>query len=86
MYLSGCPSSRLLECQMQEQEQVHNDRYRKLVEELNKLKAEKEQQQKLLAQSLVLPANARIEAGLKHEITRLANENLVGLLTWMCKL
>ncbi|XP_028285776.1 unconventional myosin-Va-like isoform X2 [Parambassis ranga] len=69
-------TNRLLECQMQEQERVHNDRYRKLVEELNKLKAEKEQQQKLLAQSLVLPANARIELGLKHEITRLANENL----------
>ena len=76
------PSScRLLECQMQKQERHHNERYRKLVEEVNKLRYEKEQQQKLLAQSLLLPENARVEASLKHEITRLTNENLVSLLT-----
>lgn len=69
---------RLLECQMQEQERVHDEKYQKLLEEANKLRAEKEQQQKLLTQSLVLPEDARIEASLKHEITRLTNENLVG--------
>lgn len=73
------PSSRLLEFQMQEQERVHNEKYRELLEEVNKLKNEKEQQQKLLAQSLFLSEDARIEASLKHEITRLTNENLVGL-------
>lgn len=70
-------SCRLLECQMQEEQRVHDERYQKLLEEVNKLKAEKEQQQKLLAQSLILPEDARIEASLKHEITRLTNENLV---------
>ncbi|KAM4572313.1 unconventional myosin-Va-like [Odontesthes bonariensis] len=69
-------TNRLLECQVQKQERHHNERYRKLVEEVNKLRYEKEQQQKLLAQSLLLPENARVEASLKHEITRLTNENL----------
>uniref|UniRef100_A0A3B4VE94 Unconventional myosin-Va-like n=1 Tax=Seriola dumerili TaxID=41447 RepID=A0A3B4VE94_SERDU len=62
--------------QMQEQERIHNEKCRKLLEEVNKLKDEKEQQQKLLAQSLHLPEDARIEASLKHEIARLTNENL----------
>lgn len=64
---------------MHEQERAHNERYMKLVEEMNKLKDEKEQQQKMLAQSLLLPEDARIEATLKLEITRLTRENLVGL-------
>uniref|UniRef100_A0AAX7TX35 Myosin VAb n=1 Tax=Astatotilapia calliptera TaxID=8154 RepID=A0AAX7TX35_ASTCA len=70
------PSCRLLEYQMHEQERVHNERYMKLVEEMNKLKDEKEQQQQMLAQSLLLPEDARIEASLKLEITRLTRENL----------
>ncbi|XP_040893941.1 unconventional myosin-Va-like isoform X1 [Toxotes jaculatrix] len=69
-------TNRLLEFQMQEQERVHNEKYRKLLEEVNKLKDEREQQQKLFAQSLLLPEDARIEASLKHEITRLTSENL----------
>ncbi|KAM9753748.1 LOW QUALITY PROTEIN: unconventional myosin-Va-like [Menidia menidia] len=69
-------TNRLLECQMQNQERQHNERYGKLAEEVNKLKKEKEKQQKLLAQTLLLPENARVEASLKHEITRLTNENL----------
>ncbi|XP_022611603.1 unconventional myosin-Va-like [Seriola dumerili] len=69
-------TNRLLEFQMQEQERIHNEKCRKLLEEVNKLKDEKEQQQKLLAQSLHLPEDARIEASLKHEIARLTNENL----------
>uniref|UniRef100_A0A3Q4HGI0 Unconventional myosin-Va-like n=1 Tax=Neolamprologus brichardi TaxID=32507 RepID=A0A3Q4HGI0_NEOBR len=69
-------TNRLLEYQMHEQERVQNERYMKLVEEMNKLKDEKEQQQKMLAQSLLLPEDARIEASLKLEITRLTRENL----------
>uniref|UniRef100_A0A3Q2VE96 Unconventional myosin-Va-like n=1 Tax=Haplochromis burtoni TaxID=8153 RepID=A0A3Q2VE96_HAPBU len=69
-------TNRLLEYQMHEQERVHNERYMKLVEEMNKLKDEKEQQQQMLAQSLLLPEDARIEASLKLEITRLTRENL----------
>lgn len=66
---------------MQEQEHLHNEKYRKLIEEMNKLRAEKEQQQKLLSQSLHMSEDARVEASLKHEITRLTAENLVGLIT-----
>ncbi|XP_069564291.1 unconventional myosin-Va-like [Brachyistius frenatus] len=69
-------TNRLLEYQMHQQERVHNEKYRELVEELNKLKSVKEQQQKLFSQSLLLPEDARIEASLKLEITRLTNENL----------
>ncbi|KAI3370674.1 hypothetical protein L3Q82_007236 [Scortum barcoo] len=69
-------TNRLLEYQMQEQERVHNEKYNKLLEEVNKLRSDKEQQQKLLSQSLLLPEDARIEASLKHEITRLTNDNL----------
>lgn len=72
------PSPRLLESQLQEQERVHGEKYKELLEEVNKLRNEKAQQQKLLAQSLLLPEDARVEASLKHEITRLTSENLVG--------
>lgn len=71
-------SSRLLECQMREQERVQTEKYNELLEEANKLRNEKEQQQKLLAQSLLLSEDARIEASLKLEITRVTSENLVG--------
>ncbi|CAK6961537.1 unconventional myosin-Va-like [Scomber scombrus] len=69
-------TNRLLECQMQEQESFHSEKYKKLLQEVNQLKEEKEQQQKLLSQSLLLPEDARVEFILKHEITRLTNENL----------
>ncbi|XP_061577625.1 unconventional myosin-Va-like isoform X2 [Cololabis saira] len=69
-------TNRLLECQMQEQEGIHNERYLQLLDEVNKLKSEKDQQQRLLAQSLLLPEDARIDASLNHEITRLTSENL----------
>lgn len=65
---------------MQEQKRVHSEEYKKLLEEVNKLRSEKEQQQKLLAQSLLLSEDARVEASMKHEITRLTNDNLVGPL------
>lgn len=46
--------------------------------ELQSVKEENNRQQQLLAQNLQLPPEARIEASLQHEITRLTNENLVG--------
>ncbi|XP_068459809.1 unconventional myosin-Va-like [Clinocottus analis] len=69
-------TNRLLECQMQELKRASHEEYKKLLEEVSQFKAEKEQQQKLLAQSLLLPEDARIEASLKHEMTRITNENL----------
>lgn len=64
---------------MQLQHRVHNEENRKLQEEVSRLKVEKEQQQRLLVQSLLLPEGARIDACLKHEITRLTDENLVSV-------
>lgn len=63
---------------MQKQQRAHGEETKKLQEELNKLRSEKEQQQKMLAQSLLLSEDARVEASLKHEIMRLTNDNLVG--------
>ncbi|XP_071752801.2 unconventional myosin-Va-like isoform X1 [Centroberyx gerrardi] len=69
-------TNRILECQMQEQERIHRDECEELREEVRRVRAEKQQQQQLLAQSLLLPQDARIDASLQHEITRLTNENL----------
>lgn len=63
---------------MQQQRSVHKGEYNKLLEEVKRLRKEKEEEQNLLAQSLVLSEEARIDARLKHEITRLTRENLVG--------
>ncbi|GLD73270.1 unconventional myosin-Va isoform X8 [Lates japonicus] len=49
--------------------------------ELQNVKEENNRQQQLLAQNLQLPPEARIEASLQHEITRLTNENLVRYIT-----
>lgn len=62
---------------MQKQNRAHSEESKKLLEELNKLRSEKEQQQKMLAQSLLLSEDARVEASLKHELMRLTNDNLV---------
>lgn len=62
---------------MQQQKRIHAEERGQLLEEVKRLREEKEEQQNLLAQSLVLSKDARVEAGLKHEITRLARENLV---------
>ncbi|KAM9807603.1 unconventional myosin-Va-like [Neosynchiropus ocellatus] len=69
-------TNRLLECQLKKQENMFDEKYKKLREELKKMKEEKQQQEKLLDQTLQLPEDARVEACLKFEITRLARENL----------
>lgn len=69
-------TNRLLECQMHEQERIHSEECKRLRDQMCKLKEEKAQQEKFLAQSLLLPESARIDAGLQHEITQLTNENL----------
>ncbi|KAM9854202.1 unconventional myosin-Va-like [Aulostomus maculatus] len=69
-------TNRVLEVQMQEQESIHNEKCKALQEEVNKLREERELQQKLWAHSLLLPEDARIDASLQHEITRLTEENL----------
>ncbi|XP_064169741.1 unconventional myosin-Va isoform X3 [Anguilla rostrata] len=69
-------TNRLLESQMQLQRRSHDNEVEALRGELQSVKEENNRQQQLLAQNLQLPPEARIEASLQHEITRLTNENL----------
>lgn len=68
---------RLLEQQLQTQRRTYDSEVESLRGELQNVKEENNRQQQLLAQNLQLPPEARIEASLQHEITRLTNENLV---------
>ncbi|XP_069384870.1 unconventional myosin-Va isoform X1 [Paralichthys olivaceus] len=67
---------RLLEHQLQTQRRSHDNEVESLRGELQNVKEDNNRQQQLLAQNLQLPPEARIEASLQHEITRLTNENL----------
>uniref|UniRef100_A0A803SSY7 Myosin VA n=1 Tax=Anolis carolinensis TaxID=28377 RepID=A0A803SSY7_ANOCA len=69
-------TNRLLESQLQTQKRSHDNELEALRGEIQSLKEENNRQQQLLAQNLQLPPEARIEASLQHEITRLTNENL----------
>ncbi|XP_051776611.1 unconventional myosin-Va isoform X2 [Erpetoichthys calabaricus] len=69
-------TNRLLESQLQSQRKGYENEVEVLRGELQSLKEENNRQQQLLAQNLQLPPEARIEASLQHEITRLTNENL----------
>ncbi|XP_029111991.1 unconventional myosin-Va isoform X2 [Scleropages formosus] len=69
-------TNRLLESQLQSQKKTYDNEVEALRGELQSMKEENNRQQQLLAQNLQLPPEARIEASLQHEITRLTNENL----------
>ncbi|XP_035538300.1 unconventional myosin-Va isoform X7 [Morone saxatilis] len=69
-------TNRLLEHQLQTQRRTYDNEVESLRSELQNVKEENNRQQQLLAQNLQLPPEARIEASLQHEITRLTNENL----------
>ncbi|XP_077104328.1 unconventional myosin-Va isoform X1 [Siphateles boraxobius] len=69
-------TNRLLESQLQAQRRSHDNEVEVLRGELQSVKEDNNRQQQLLAQNLQLPPEARIEASLQHEITRLTNENL----------
>lgn len=75
-YMGLKDTNRLLESQLQAQRRSHENEVEVLRGELQSLKEENNRQQQLLAQNLQLPPEARIEASLQHEITRLTNENL----------
>uniref|UniRef100_A0A8K9WLL5 Myosin VA n=1 Tax=Oncorhynchus mykiss TaxID=8022 RepID=A0A8K9WLL5_ONCMY len=75
-YLGLKETNRLLEGQMQQQRRSYDNEVEVLRGELQSVKEENNRQQQLLAQNLQLPPEARIEASLQHEITRLTNENL----------
>ncbi|KAM4677427.1 unconventional myosin-Va isoform 2-T2 [Discoglossus pictus] len=69
-------TNRVLESQLQQQKKAYDNEVEALRGEIQGLKEENNRQQQLLAQNLQLPPEARIEASLQHEITRLTNENL----------
>ncbi|XP_059362164.1 unconventional myosin-Va-like isoform X4 [Carassius carassius] len=75
-YMGLKDTNRLLESQLQAQRRSHENEVEALRGELQSVKEENNRQQQLLAQNLQLPPEARIEASLQHEITRLTNENL----------
>ncbi|RVE74746.1 hypothetical protein OJAV_G00025150 [Oryzias javanicus] len=75
-YISLKDTNKLLEHQLQSQRRTYDNEVESLRGELQNVKEENNRQQQLLAQNLQLPPEARIEASLQHEITRLTNENL----------
>ncbi|XP_043952757.1 unconventional myosin-Va isoform X9 [Gambusia affinis] len=75
-YVGLKDTNRLLEQQLQAQRRTYDSEVESLRGELQNVKEENNRQQQLLAQNLQLPPEARIEASLQHEITRLTNENL----------
>ncbi|XP_061602373.1 unconventional myosin-Va isoform X2 [Cololabis saira] len=75
-YVGLKDTTRLLEHQLQSQRRTYDNEVESLRGELQNVKEENNRQQQLLAQNLQLPPEARIEASLQHEITRLTNENL----------
>nr|XP_020447980.1 unconventional myosin-Va isoform X1 [Monopterus albus] len=75
-YIGLKDTNRLLEHQLQTQRRSYDNEVEVLRGELQNVKEENNRQQQLLAQNLQLPPEARIEASLQHEITRLTNENL----------
>uniref|UniRef100_H3CXZ8 Myosin VA n=1 Tax=Tetraodon nigroviridis TaxID=99883 RepID=H3CXZ8_TETNG len=76
LHLFHLSTPRLLEHQLQTQKRSYDIEVEVLRGELQSVKEENNRQQQLLAQNLQLPPEARIEASLQHEITRLTNENL----------
>ncbi|XP_078666642.1 unconventional myosin-Va-like isoform X12 [Branchiostoma floridae x Branchiostoma belcheri] len=75
-YLTQKETNRLLEAQMQASKKNAEFQEQELRNEIAALKEENIRQQKLLGQNLQLTPEARIEANLQHEITRLTADNL----------
>ncbi|XDV53321.1 hypothetical protein PO909_021852, partial [Leuciscus waleckii] len=67
---------RILASQLQTQGQSHEKEVEGLRAELQRLKAELGQQQQMMSDSLQLPHDARIQASLQHEISRLTQQNM----------
>ncbi|XP_065147555.1 unconventional myosin-Va [Paramisgurnus dabryanus] len=75
-YESLKETNRLLESQLQTQGQTHEKEVESLRAELQRLRAELDQEHKMLSDSLELPQDARIQASLQHEISRLTQQNM----------
>ncbi|KAL1247231.1 hypothetical protein QQF64_022607 [Cirrhinus molitorella] len=75
-YESLKETNRILESQLQTQGQSHEKEVEDLRAELQRLRAELDQQHQMLSDSLELPHDARIQASLQHEISRLTQQNM----------
>lgn len=75
-YESLKETNRLLEKQLQTQGESHDKEVESMRAELQRLRAELDQQQQMLSDSLELPQDARIQASLQHEISRLTQQNM----------
>uniref|UniRef100_A0A8C1Y3A3 Myosin VAb n=1 Tax=Cyprinus carpio TaxID=7962 RepID=A0A8C1Y3A3_CYPCA len=75
-YESLKETNRILVSQLQTQGQTHEKEVEGLRAELLQLRAELDQQQQMLSNSLELPHDARIQASLQHEISRLTQQNM----------
>ncbi|KAJ8311363.1 hypothetical protein KUTeg_010718 [Tegillarca granosa] len=68
--------NRLLENQLQKTEKEAKKKHEEYKKEIKELKSENKKQQKIIGENLTLPPDAKIEATMQHEITRLTSENL----------
>ncbi|XP_051979039.1 unconventional myosin-Va isoform X1 [Xyrauchen texanus] len=75
-YESLKETNRLLVSQLQTQGQAHEKEAEGMKAELQQLRVELNQQQQMFSESLELPQEARIQASLQHEISRLTQQNL----------
>ncbi|XP_052786760.1 unconventional myosin-Va-like isoform X2 [Mya arenaria] len=73
---SSCSIFRLLEKQLQNTEKELNAKTSEYQKEITDLKRENEKQNQLIQKSLSLTSDAKIDATMQHEITRLTSENL----------
>ncbi|ESO90956.1 hypothetical protein LOTGIDRAFT_122399, partial [Lottia gigantea] len=73
--------NRLLQSQLDKTEKDAKRIQDELRKEIKELKKDNERQQKLIGQNLSLGPEAKIEATMQHEITRLTSENLVSLMS-----
>ncbi|XP_059173032.1 unconventional myosin-Va-like [Physella acuta] len=68
--------NRLLQTQLEKTEKEMKKKEKQWMADIGELKKENDRQQKIISQSLNLGPEARIEATMQHEITRLTSENL----------
>lgn len=75
---------RILVSQLQTQGQSQEKEVEGLRAELQQLRAELDQKQQMLSDSLELPQDARIQASLQHELSRLTQQNMVTMTNILC--
>ncbi|XP_041356072.1 unconventional myosin-Vb-like [Gigantopelta aegis] len=68
--------NRLLQSQLDQTEKETRRKEEEYIQEITELKRENQRQQKLIGQNLTLSPQAKIEATMQHEITRMTAENL----------